>query len=161
MKIIYLFPLFLIVLIPVFGYNSGFRPVYQPSETLNEIQRENSVGIWTVDSVKTNIGISFVDVYTTGQGDPLRIDTNGKTTATLLIDWTNIGIGTQTCQIVSSTNSTIVLIRLNNLVSGLNTNATQDIPTNAENMIDIFKPQCKSTTGIDAPIWLTGQVLLR
>lgn len=123
--------------------------------------REETVGIWTVDQTLTNIGTSFTDVYTSGRGDPLRIDTNGKTTATLIIDWTKIGTGNQTCQIVSTTNSTVVLIRFSNLVSTLNINATQDISANAENRIDTFKPQCMSTELTDSPIWHTGQVLLR
>ena len=123
--------------------------------------RESSVAIWTVDATKTNIGTAYVNVYTTGQGDPLRIDTNGKTTATLVIDWTKIGAGTQKCQIVSTTSANIVLITFNNLATGINTNATVTIPTNAQNLIDTFKPQCFSTTAADDPVWLTGHVLLR
>ena len=123
--------------------------------------REDEVAVWPVDSTKSNIGTVDVNVYTTGLGDPMRIDTNGMSTATLVIDWTKVGAGTQRCSIVSNTNSNIVLITFGNLASGLNTNATVDIPTNAENRIDTFKPMCRSTTSTDDPIWLTGQVLLR
>jgi len=123
--------------------------------------RESLVAVWTVDSTKTNIGTSYVNVYPTGLGDPIRIDTNGMNTVTLSIDWTKVGTGTQKCQIVSSTNNAIVLIAFANLTSGLNINATQDIPTSAENRIDTFKPQCFSTTASNDPTWLNGVVLLR
>ena len=122
--------------------------------------REESVATWTVDSTKTNIGATYVNVYTTGLGDPLRIDTNGKSTVTLVIDWTKVGAGTQKCIITTDTTFKD-LITFANVVSGLNTNATQDIPTALENSINVFKPMCKSTTAGDDPIWLTGQVLLR
>lgn len=123
--------------------------------------RESSVANWQVDKTWTNIGATFVNVYTTGIGDPQRIDTNGKTTASLIIDWTKVGAGTQKCVIRSTTAPNIELISFANLVSGLNTNATFDIPTVAENRIDTFVPMCKSTTAGDDPVFLTGQVLLR
>ena len=122
--------------------------------------RESLVATWPVDQTKSNIGTSFVNVYTTGNGDPVRIDTNGKSTVTLIIDWTKVGAGTQKC-IVTTVTTLQDLITFTNVVSGLNTNATQDIPAALENTIANYKVMCKSTTGTDDPIWLTGQVLLR
>ena len=122
--------------------------------------RESQVAVWPVDSTKSNIGTAYVNVYTTGLGDPMRIDTNGKSTVTLIIDWSKVGAGTQKC--IITTNTTFKdLITFANLVSGLNTNATVDIPTALENTIDVYKPMCKSTTSTDDPVWFTGQVLLR
>ena len=123
--------------------------------------RESNVAYWQTDRTWANIGTAFVNVYTTGVGDPMRIDTNGKTTVTLIIDWTKVGAGTQKCIITSTTTANGDLITFANLVSGLNTNATQTIPVNRQNLIDTYKPMCKSTTSTDDPVWLTGQVLLR
>ena len=123
--------------------------------------RESSVAIWAIDRTWTNIGATYVNVYATGVGDPMRIDTNGKSTASLIIDWTKVGSGTQKCGIISTTAANRELITFANLVSGLNTNATYDIPTNSENIIDTFVPKCKSTTAGDDPVFLTAQVLLR
>ena len=133
----------------------------ETDETGSGTARENIVGLWHIDRTWTNIGATYVNVYATGVGDPIRIDTNGMTTATLIIDWTKVGAGTQSCVIRSTTNPAIEIITFANLVSGLNTNATFDIPTNAENLIDTYKPLCKSTTAGDDPVWLTGQVLLK
>lgn len=123
--------------------------------------REDTVAYWVDDKTWANIGTTLINPYLTGQGDEIRIDTNGKTTATLLIDWTKVGAGTQKCEIRSSTSPSIVLIVIASLGSGINTNSTQDIPTNAENRIDRFEPVCASSTSTDDPVWLSGQVLLR
>lgn len=122
--------------------------------------RESNVAVWPVDRTWTNIGTAYVNVYATGLGDPMRIDTNGKSTVTLIIDWSKVGAGTQKC--IITTNTTFKdLITFANVVSGLNTNATVDIPTALENTIDVYKPMCKSTTSTDDPVWFSGQVLLR
>ena len=123
--------------------------------------RESAVGIWTVDQTKTNIQTPFSNVYTTGLGDPIRIDTNGKTTVTLQIDWTKVGAGTQLCKIAQVGAENTILIMHTNLVSGVNTNATVSIPVAQQNTIANYKPMCRSTTATDDPVWLTGQVLLR
>lgn len=122
--------------------------------------RESLVANWEIDQTKTNIGTAYVDVYTVANsnGEAIRIDTNGKTTVTGQIIWTKVGTGTQACIFV---NSGIVLLQMNNLINGINTNATQTIPVALQNSIFNIKPQCKSTTSTDDPIWLHGQVLLR
>lgn len=141
--------------------NSTGNVICSTDQTGAGTAREESVANWTVDKTWTNIGLVYVNVYTTGVGDPQRIDTNGKTTATLIIDWTKIGAGTQKCIVTSTTTANGDLISIANIVSGLNTNATVSIPVNRQNLIDTYIPKCKSTTAADDPVWLTGQVLLR
>lgn len=121
--------------------------------------REDLVSQYEVDRIWTNIGVNYVDVYTTAEG--VRIDTNGMTTATFQILWTKVGAGTQRCQIVDITNATKILIVLNGVVSGTNTNATQIIPAGLVNTIATYEPQCMSTTSTDDPVWLSASVLLR
>ena len=121
--------------------------------------REDLVGQFEVDRTWTNIGVNYVDTYATAEG--VRIDTNGMTTATFEVLWTKVGAGTQRCQIVDATNAANILIVLNGVVSGINTNATQTIPAGLVNTIKTYEPQCMSTTSTDDPVWLSGTVLLR
>lgn len=123
--------------------------------------RESNVVYWGVDRTWANIGAVFVNVYNTGLGDPARIDTNGKTTVTLLIDWTKVGAGTQKCKIAQVGAEGTILIMATNLVTGINTNATVSIPVAQQNIIANYKAMCLSSTSTDDPIWHTGQVLLR
>ena len=123
--------------------------------------RESLVANWQTDRTWTNIGVTFVNVYATGLGDPTRIDTNGKTTATLFIDWTKAGAGTQKCKIAQVGAENTILIMHTNLVSGANTNATISIPVAQQNIIANYKIMCLSSTAGDDPVFLSGQVLLR
>ena len=123
--------------------------------------RESLVAYWPIDATKSNIGTSFANVYTTGLNDPMRIDTNGKTTATLQIDWTKVGAGTQICKIAQVGAENTILIMHTNLVSGINTNTTVSIPVAQQDIIANYKAMCRSTTSTDDPVWLTGQLLLR
>ena len=125
--------------------------------------REETVALWGLDRPWTNIGATYVDVYATANsnGEGIRIDTNGKTTVTLNIMWTKAGAGTQKCQIVDIASATNVLILDADTVSGENTNATQNIPAGLVDTIHTYKPQCRSSTAGDDPVWLSGQVLLR
>ena len=123
--------------------------------------RESLVAYWPIDRTWANIGVTFVNVYTTGVGDPVRIDTNGKTTATLMIDWTKVGAGTQKCKIAQVNAEGTILIMATNLISGVNTNATVSIPVAQQNTIANYKVMCLSSTSTDDPVFLTGQILLR
>lgn len=119
---------------------------------------------WENDRTFTTIGTNFVDVYTAtnANGEAVRIDTTDMNKVTLQILWSKLlGLGTQTCQIVDISNSTNILITSDSLADGVNIKAVQEIPTHLKNTIKNYKPQCKSTTGLDAPVWLGGQVLLK
>ena len=135
----------------------------ETDETGGATARESLVASWEFDVTKTNIGTTYIDVYTTANsnGEGIRIDTAGKTTVTLNIMWTKAGSGTQKCQIVDIASATNVLILDADAVSGENTNATQNIPAGLANTIKTYKPQCRSSTSGDDPVWLSGQVLLR
>jgi len=106
-----------------------------------------------------NIGTAYVDASTTE--DSTRIDTNGMSTVTLQIMWTKIGAGTQTCEFVNRADTTQVLIRFGNLVSTINTNASQTIPASWTNTILDGKLRCKSTTAADDPVFLHADILLK
>lgn len=123
--------------------------------------REDLVADWEVDRTFSNIGTVYVDVYNVANanGDAVRIDTNGMATATLQVIWTKVGAGTQACQILQN-GGTAVLIQINDIVTGINVNATQTIPVALQNTIFNGKVQCKSTTGTDDPVFLHGTVLL-
>ena len=123
--------------------------------------RESLVATWNTDKTWANIGVTFVNVYTTGTGDPFRIDTNGKTTVTLMIDWTKVGAGTQKCKLAIVGTEGTILIMHTNLVSGINTNATVSIPVAQQNTISNYKLMCLSSTSTDDPVFLMGRVLLR
>lgn len=127
------------------------------------VAREESVGRWIIESTLTGIGMFYSDVYTTpnSNGKGVRIDTSGKTTVTMDIMWTKIGVGTQKCRVVDIADSNNILIVNTNLINGENINATQNIPSGLLNTIKTYKPQCLSSVGTDSPIWISGQVLLR
>lgn len=125
--------------------------------------REETVALWGLDKTWTNIGLVYVDVYLTANsnGEGIRIDTNGKTTVTSNFMWTKTGAGTMKCRIVDIASASNILIIDTDMVSGQNTNATQNIPAGLLNTIKTYKPQCLSSTAADDPIFLSGQVLLR
>lgn len=141
--------------------NSTGNVICSTDQTGAGTAREETVATWETDKTWTNIGTAFVNVFTTGTGDPFRIDTNGKTTVTLMIDWTKVGAGTQKCKIAVVGSENTILIMATNLITGVNTNATVSIPVAQQNTIANYKPMCLSSTSTDDPVWLSGQVLLR
>lgn len=135
-----------------------------PPPSFIPVARETITTTWEIDRAFVNIGTSFVDVYTTANsnGEAQRIDTTGMNTVTFQTLWSKLlGLGTQTCQIVDVANSTNVLITSDSLIDGINTKADVSIPDSLKNTVKNYKPQCKSTTALDAPVWLGGQILLK
>ena len=121
------------------------------------------VGQWDTESTKTNIGTSFVDVYTTGSsnGHAIQIDTNGFTKYQYQIIWSKVGSGTQTCQLVDIASGTNIMTTTASLASGMNTGSDTSIPAGLVNSIHDYKWQCKSTTAGDDPVFLAGRIWLK
>ena len=123
------------------------------------------VGQWDTEKTFSNIGTSFVDVYTTPNsiGHAIQIDTNGYTQVLYQVIWSKprADTGTETCQMVDPTNSANVIITTSSLSNGTNTGSDTSVPAGLSNTIHNYKWQCKSTTGADNPLWLGGRVWLK
>lgn len=112
--------------------------------------RFSLIAQWDVSSTKTNIGTSFVNIYTqtNSDGKSISIDTNGKDSVKLTVNWNKVGSGTQTVEIHDGSN---VLISMN-VVSGLNT-STVIIPAAFTDRVATVRIRAKSTTAADDPIF--------
>lgn len=117
------------------------------------------VAHWTQSQTKSNIGTSFVNVYTqtNSNGKAILIDTDTFTEVRLQIQWNKIGGGTQDCQVINGAN---VLVSLT-VVSGSNDSGFDSIPVGLLNAENEFRLQCKSTTSTDDPIFESASIWLR
>lgn len=125
--------------------------------------REDLVAFWDVSSIKTNIGITFVDVYTQANSDgkSVQIDTNGKTQVKLQVNWNKVGtdVGTQTVQVLEVGTANVLITMT--VIAGKNTSALTAIPAFATNTVKFYKLQCKSTTAADDPVFESARVYLK
>ena len=123
--------------------------------------REDCVAQWNVSITKTNIGTSFVNVYTqtNSDGKSVQIDTNGKTEVKLYVLWNKVGSGTQTVQVLE-VGTANVLISMN-VVSGRNVSALTAIPEGLANAVKFYALQVKSTTAADDPIFEGARIYLK
>jgi len=122
------------------------------------------VANWHQSSTKTNIGTSFVDVYTgaNSNGKAQFIDTDVFTQVRLQIEWNKIGTGTQSCQVVDIASGTNILITLT-VVSGSNDSGFVSIPS-SPNLLNVeknYKIQCKSTTSADDPVFESAVIWIK
>ena len=117
---------------------------------------------WDSSSTKTNIGTTFVDIFTgtSSNGKGILIDTDTYTQVRLHIQWNKIGSGTQTVQVVDIANAANVLITLN-VVSGSNDSGWVSIPAGLLNAEKDYKLQAKSTVNTDDPVFENGVVWLK
>lgn len=123
--------------------------------------REDCIAQWNVSITKTNIGTSFVNVYTqtNSDGKSVQIDTNGKTEVKLYVLWNKVGSGTQTVQVLE-VGTANVLISMN-VVSGQNVSALTAIPAGLANAVKFYVLQAKSTTAADDPIFEGARIYLK
>ena len=86
MKLVYLLPLLVLVLVPAFAYNSGFQPVYQPGKTPHNIYAQISslenqpiglVGVAANVTLNTNDEISEMIHNATVNNHIITIDVTG------------------------------------------------------------------------------------
>jgi len=129
--------------------------------TLGLGAREDLVAHWDRSSTKTNIGTSYVDVYTptNGSGLELDIDFTGKTQVKGVICWNKVGAGTQTLRAVDAATPSNVLFEID-VVSGRNVDALQALPGWATGVKQI-KLQAKSTTSTDDPVFESCAIYLK
>lgn len=110
-------------------------------------------GHWTEFSTKSNIGTSYVDLYTTAGsvGLPCLADFAGRTIARLVVQWNKIGTGTQSVRAVDADNVANVLIEMTVVADG-NDSGEVALPAWATGVKRI-KLQAKSTTSTDDPVF--------
>lgn len=132
--------------------------------TASATAREEFVANWTVASTKTNIGTSYVDVYTDTniQGNAIRIDFTGKTQYRVDVIWNKVGAGTQALKVCNQADDTEILHEFTNLASGGNGSGLQTIPAAFSGEAgNNFKLMAKSSTGTDDPVFLGCRVFLK
>ena len=118
------------------------------------------VGMWTQSTTKTNIGTSFVNVYTqtNSDGKAVYIDTDTFTTMRLQVEWNKVGSGTQSCQVIT-TGGTVAIST--DVVSGTNDSGFDAIPAGLLNASNNYKIQCKSTTSADDPVFESASIWVK
>lgn len=129
------------------GANDRFDLSLRRSEAL--------VGSWLSPSgtTLTNVGTSYVDVYTSSanEGNGCDLDGTGKNNFRLYVSWSkNFGSGTHSLQVKDQVTSD-VLATIADLTSGRNV-ATGTIPTYFQDNVRSVKLQAKSTVSTDDPI---------
>ena len=114
---------------------------------------------WDQSSTKTNIGTSFVNVYTqtNANGNAILMDTDTFTEVRLYIQWNKVGAGTQTCQVINGATALVST----DVVSGANDSGWDAIPAGLLNAENAFRLQCKSTTAADDPIFESASVWMK
>lgn len=120
----------------------------------------NLAAHWSQSMTKTNIGASFVNVYsqTNADGKSIFIDTNGKDSVKLTVNWNKVGSGTQTVEVIESGLS-VQLVTMN-VVSGYNV-VTVVIPAGVADSQRKYYIRVKSSTSTDDPIFEGAAVYLK
>ena len=116
---------------------------------------------WDQSSTKTNIGTSFVDVYTQTNsiGKAIKIDTTGFTTIRLMVTWNKVGSGTQSIQVIAVDDASVIVSK--DIVSGENDTGFVAIPAGSLNEEHSYKLQVKSTTSGDDPVFEGASIWLK
>lgn len=142
-------------------YDNTIYTTSNPPPGGSGVAREDCVADWHVSMTKTNLPITFGDVYNQANSDgkSVQIDTNGKTQVKLQVNWNKIGTGTHTVQVIE-VGTANVLISMN-VVSGRNTTALTPIPAFATNSVKFYKLQCKTTLATDDPIFEGARIYLK
>ncbi|HTH21801.1 MAG TPA: hypothetical protein VL854_06255 [Nitrososphaeraceae archaeon] len=125
--------------------------------------KEDLVAAWDVSSTKTNIGTSYVDIYTqTGsEGKPFWIDFTNKTQYRIVLYWNKIGSGTQQVKFCDSANPTTnILHNFSNAVSNENDSGLQSLPAFATGRVEIKMMALSSTAG-DDPVFESARIYLK
>lgn len=126
--------------------------------------REELVAIWLVLVTKTNVGSTYVDLYTDTniQANPQRIDFAGKTEYRVDVNWNKIGTGPQFLKVCGQSADTEILHEFTNLATGGNTSGLVSIPgTFTGESEQLFKLMVKSTTAADDPVFFSCRVYLK
>lgn len=120
---------------------------------LTGVRREVLAAIWSVEVVKTDIGTSYVDVYSGGNNfaQLIYVDFTGFTQFRAYLIWDNIGAGTQSLRIVDASSVTDVLHDFTAAVDGGQDSGLVTIPAHFVGSRFALKLMAKSTTAGDDP----------
>lgn len=126
--------------------------------------REELAAQWYQSSTKTNIGTSYVDIYTqTGsEGKPVWIDFTGRTHYRVIAYWNKIGAGTQQLKFCDVANPTTnILHNFSNILSNENDSGITALPSFAASggRFEI-KMMALSSTGTDDPVFENAIITL-
>ena len=124
--------------------------------------REELAAQWDEPSTNTNIGTSYVDVYTAtnSEGHWCRLQTNGFTQYRVDLGWNKIGAGTQAVRVVD-TAGVDVLHEFTNAVSGSQTSGLVALPAAYVDALKTVKIQAKSDTATDDPVFEWLRIFLK
>ena len=124
--------------------------------------REAVEAIWTDQTTKSNIGTAYVDIYNAvAVGRPQTVDFTGMATFDAELMWDKVGTGTQAFRVVDADDVANVLFELANVVDGENdAGGPTALPAWATGKKRL-KPQAKSTTGTDDPIFFQCVIRLK
>jgi len=127
---------------------------------LDELQTDQLLYTTSQSVTKTNIGTTYVDLFSDYGGRPFFVDTTGFTKLAVQILWTKVGTGTQTMQIVNHADGTVV-IESPSLTTQSNEFANVAIPPAFLNFKGKWRLQVKSTTASDDPVCSAVSIYLR
>jgi hypothetical protein len=112
---------------------------------------------------KTNIGLTYVNIFTDFSGRPFFIDTTGFKSMAIQILWTKVGTGVQTVRIVNDADNTQVLESggLGNTPGASDDFPNVAIPPAFLKFKGKWRLQAKSTVAADDPIFVGIRLYLR
>ena len=124
--------------------------------------REALEAVWSDQITKSNIGTAYADIYNAvAVGRPQTVDFTGMATFDAELMWDKVGTGTQAFRVIDADNAANVLFELANVVDGENdAGGPTALPAWATGKKRL-KPQAKSTTGTDDPIFFQCVIRLK
>lgn len=145
--------------------NNTFQDLFPQ---LEELQTDQLLYMSSRQVTKTNIGSTFVNLFTDFSGRPFFADLTGFKSLAFQTYWTKIGIGSQHLRIIDDSGViTSDLINTENLgggtglVTGDNPLANYSIPVAYTNFKGKLRIQVRSTTAADDPVFEGMNIYLR
>lgn len=113
---------------------------------------------WHQTFTKTNIGTSFVNIYSDAgyAGFPIFVDFRNRKFFAFVLFWSKIGTGTHNVRAINNGNTLFDI----EVVDGRNFVNYADLPAWATGIKEI-RLQCKSTVSTDDPIFRGGYIALK
>lgn len=111
---------------------------------------------------KTDVGTTYVNLFTDFGGRPFPVDTTGFTGLAVQTLWNkNAGVGTHFIRIVNHADTTQIIYENVNLTNGENLDANVTIPAQFTNFRGKLRLQVKTSNTTDDPIFSAIRVYLR
>jgi hypothetical protein len=123
--------------------------------------RQELCAEWDVSSTKTDIGSTYVDIYTQSNAAAkgVHIDFTGKALYRVVLLWNKVGAGTQKVRVTDSVPN--VLHEFASATSGANDSGLLAIPAALVGTVSYMKVQAASTTVGDDPVFEGCRVWLK